>query len=119
MQERSLLILHVDVVGQTGNVQRGQLGLNQRTGTIGSDNHRAVLFIKSINDLLQRIRTAIYIVAIELDGKLATSRMMHTHVPATADPRIGTFRNQMNHTSVCRYIFRLLRKFRLSNGYPQ
>ena len=27
--------------------------------------------------------------------------MMHTHVPATADPQIGTFRNQMNHTSVC------------------
>ena len=32
MQERSLLILHVDVVGQTGNVQRGQLGLDQRAG---------------------------------------------------------------------------------------
>ena len=30
MRERSLLILHVDVVGQTGNVQRGQLGLDQR-----------------------------------------------------------------------------------------
>lgn len=72
---------------------------------IGSDNHRTVLFVKSINDLLQRIRTAIYIVAIELDGKLATSRMMHTHVPATADPQIGTFRNQMNHTSVCGIFF--------------
>ena len=32
MQERSLLILHVDVVGQTGTVQRGQLGLDQRAG---------------------------------------------------------------------------------------
>ena len=93
---------------------------------IGSDNHRAVLFIKSINDLLQRIRTAIYIVAIELDGKLATSRMMHTHVPATPPPppppRRSPDRNvpEPNEPHVrLQYIFRLLRKFRLSNGYPQ
>lgn len=81
---------------------------------IGSDNHRTVLFVKSIHDLLQRIRTAIHIVTIELDGKFTASRMMHPQVPAAANPQIGTFRDQMDHTFVSGIIFRLLLKSRLS-----
>ena len=42
----------------------------------------------------------VHIVAVELYGKFTAGLVMYAGVPAPADPEVGAFRDQMDHTLI-------------------
>ena len=53
----------------------------------GSDHHGASLLVEGFHDLTQGMLVTVYIIAIQLDGELAASRMVYSYIPATPMPR--------------------------------
>ena len=74
---------------------------------ICTDHHCTFLLIKGINYLLKSIRSAVYIIAIQLYGKLTTLIMMDCKVPATSDAKVILSRDYMNQIFMfCRKVFK-------------
>ena len=63
-------------------------------------NHRTLLFVEGIDRFLQRMFVFVHIVAVELYGKFTAGLVMYAGVPAPADPEVGAFRDQMDHTLI-------------------
>ena len=71
---------------------------------VGAYYHGTVLFVEGIDHQLQRSLVSIYIVTVQLHGKLAAQGMVHAQVPATADTQIVTLGNEVNQ-AVILFIF--------------
>ena len=65
------------------------------TYTVGTYYHCSLLAIESIDDVLQRRRTGIDVVAVELHGKASAMLGVYGFVPATTDTEVATLRNNM------------------------
>ena len=63
--------------------------------------HSAVLFIERIHNLLKCIFVGVNIVAVQLYCKFSAFWMMNTSIPASANSKIISLRNQMDQTLVC------------------
>lgn len=55
--------------------------------SVGSDHHGASLLVEGFHDLTQGMLVAVYVIAVQLDGELAASRMVYPYIPATPMPR--------------------------------
>lgn len=55
--------------------------------SVGSDHHGASLLVEGFHDLTQGMLVTVYIIAIQLDGELAASRMVYSYIPAPPMPR--------------------------------
>ena len=53
-----------------------------------------------VNNGLEYRRVLIYIIAVKLDGKTAAMNVINAVVPASADAKVISVRNQMNYTAV-------------------
>ena len=67
---------------------------------ISAYHHAAVFPIESIDYFLERMFVGVYIVAVELYGKLAALLMSHAQVPATAYAQVVSFGNQVDEAFV-------------------
>ena len=67
---------------------------------ISTYHHGAILFIESTNHSGQCIFIAVHVVTVQLYGELTTLRMMHTHVPATANTQVIAFGDDMDEAFV-------------------
>src|SRR3712207_7495052 len=67
---------------------------------ISAYHHAAVFPIESIDYFLERMFVGVYIVAVELYGKLAALLMSHAQVPATAYVQVVSFGNQVDEAFV-------------------
>lgn len=68
--------------------------------SVGSDHHGASLLVEGFHDLTQGMLVTVYIIAIQLDGELAASRMVYSYIPATPDAEVVTLRLDMDNTRV-------------------
>ena len=66
--------------------------------SVGSDHHGASLLVEGFHDLTQGMLVTVYIIAIQLDGELAASRMVYSYIPATPDAEVVTLRLDMDST---------------------
>ena len=64
---------------------------------IRTDHHRIAAFLKDIDNTLQRLRRRVKIVGIELHGILSAAGRMNCFIPAAADVKIATLRNQVSN----------------------
>ena len=62
--------------------------------------HGAVLFVESTYHSGQCIFIGIYVVAVQLYGKLAAFGVVYAHVPATADAEVVAFGDDMDEALV-------------------
>ena len=63
---------------------------------ICSDDHGTFFFAEGRNHFREGIRAAIYVVAVELDGKFSTMNTSHGKVPASPDLKVVPFRDNMD-----------------------
>lgn len=71
---------------------------------VGAYYHGTVLFVEGIDHQLQRSLVSIYIVTVQLHGKLAAQGVVHAQVPAPADTQVVTLGNEVNQ-AVILFIF--------------
>ena len=62
------------------------------THTISPDDHGSLLLMKRIDNLLQRMRRRIEVVAIQLNSKPTATFVVNGHIPTAANTQIGTLR---------------------------
>ncbi len=67
---------------------------------IGPHHHGTLLFVKGIDNLLQRVIPAVYIIAVELHGKLAALSVVYAHVPAPTDAQVVSLRDDVYQSFV-------------------
>lgn len=58
---------------------------------VGAHNHGAVLVVERFHDFSQSIGAGIHVVGVELNGKFSAFGVLHGHVPAAADAKVGAF----------------------------
>ncbi len=77
--------------------QRIQVHVNQ---FVTAHYHRGALLAERIHNALQSVRTAVYVIGIQLDGKASAMCTADGIVPTTANAEIVAPRYQVNHAGV-------------------
>ena len=67
---------------------------------VGTHYHSTVLFVESAYHYSQRIFIGVYVVAVQLYGKLSAFGMVYAHVPATTDTEIVAFGDYMDEAFI-------------------
>ena len=69
---------------------------------ICSHYHCALLLAESIDDLLESLRSAIYVIAVKLDCIFSAFLVVHSKVPAASDTQIMSCWDDMNKSVILR-----------------
>ena len=67
---------------------------------IGAYYHGAVLLVEGADHDGECIFVFVYVIAVQLHGKLAALGVVYPHIPATADAEVGTFGDDMDDAFV-------------------
>ena len=68
--------------------------------TVASYNHGSSLTMELVNYALQGLWRRIQVVAVELYGKASASLVVDSHVPASANAKVGALRNDVDKASI-------------------
>ena len=67
---------------------------------IGAYHHGAVLLVEGADHDGECIFVFVYVIAVQLHGKLAALGVVYPHIPAAADAEVGTFGDDMDDAFV-------------------
>ena len=67
---------------------------------VAADDHGCLLLVKLIHDALQRGRTAVEVIAVQLHGKASATEIMHRQVPAPTYAQVVALRDEMHQAFV-------------------